>query len=121
MNNIKKLEAAKELVKKYNSITIEEIEQLEEGKNLINIYRYGEYIANIITGFGECRSCPLCRVVYNCDRCIYNAITIYSCNRGPNEKTYEEIRYAKNKIELITAIKERAKHLQSLIDKAESL
>jgi len=27
MNNIKNLEAAKELVKKYNSITIEEIEK----------------------------------------------------------------------------------------------
>jgi len=125
MNNIKNLEAAKELVKKYNSITIEEIEKLEEAAKEQNniLYSYGRFITNALTGFGDSNTCILCiwMIIDTCTGCIYEALTNNTCSKGINEKTYEAIRDANNTIELLTAIKERAKYLQSLIDQAESL
>jgi len=119
MNNIKNLEAAKELVKKYNSITIEEIEKKFDKD-------YFSTIKNI-TGFGSVKTCSLCQYCFNsvldgtCKECIYVMVTDVTCSSVVNFKTYHAIKYATNTIELLTAIKNRAKHLQSLIDKAEGM
>ena len=117
MNNIKNLEAAKELVKKYNSITIKVIE-----KAFIKEGQISEYAMLSLTGYGNNSTCSLCIAVKrNCDHCIYVKITNTSCINGKNENTYYNIKEAESPTEILEAVKKRAKYLQSLIDQAESL
>ena len=113
---IKNLPEFKALIIRYETITIEEIEQHD-----MQIQK--------LTGFGSPFSCTLCVAVdklfgnNNCKYCVYYASTKrqMSCFKGINRKTYdgidnhEENDYKAN--ELLTAYRNRAKHMRSILKK----
>jgi hypothetical protein len=103
---IKNIEAAKELVKKYRSITLED---LRNHYNVDNVELLGS-----ITGFGNTYTCTLCRACnWSCHLCIWKF------DGGCINDTYGNIQYAKTLEDLLDAIKERADELEDLIRTAE--
>jgi hypothetical protein len=111
----------KELRDRYNSITLEEIE---------NIFKEcDENRAYYLTGFGNDRSCTLCKSAregYNCEKCIwwwYNPIKNNSfdatCQYMKLAKTYYAIDEANTPKELLKAFRNRAKLMTEVINKYE--
>ena len=101
------------LIERYESITLEEIE--EKIRNGFDISE----VANALTGFGDARTCTLCTVdghIIECyDECIYNIKTGSDCNIGINNETYLRIRFAETSLQLYNAFHERVKHMKTLI------
>jgi len=132
---IKNIKEAKALIKRYNSITLKEIEN-DPYQYRRQIYRRDK--ANSLTGFGETRSCTLCQsVLYkgniyespNCKKCIHSiscpkgfpdSYKDCACLKNNARKTYYAIRTADTAKALQAAFRNRAKYLQSLIDQYES-
>jgi len=125
--------AAKKLVKRYESITIDEIKKARMQNSGYN----GEWM-NIedlvkLTGFGYSKTCTLCRATtsviivgssrypgyVNCTKCVYQGKTQAShpCNRFENEKTYLAILNNKSARGLLTAFRNRAKHIKKILEK----
>jgi len=126
------IEEAKQLVQRYESITVEEIKEVA-GKRKFN----GRKIANELTGFGDYKICILCKAVpthiYNaftsrkeCENCLYYefggcvGLFMEGAEKHPKiakklEITFENICDAKNPQELINAFRERAKLLRELL------
>ena len=99
----KNLKEFKALIKRYESITLEEIKE-----------RFLDYIrmlsiAKVLTGFGSPETCTLCKVL--CRNCVYT----YGCSSDISKKTYERICYADTPIKLLNAFRARAKHMKTLI------
>lgn len=116
------LKEAKELIAKYRSITIEDIE--EKFKSIkTDEYKgfslYSKEIANSLTGFGHVATCLLCGInkIYRCVDCIYQKMN--GCYIGDNDKTYLAICHAQSFEELLQAFKDRADHIENLIKKFE--
>jgi hypothetical protein len=105
--NATNLNEFKALIKRYKTITLDEIE---------------EHYCNPkeLTGFGAFYSCTLCQAVSrvtelygmmpNCRRCIYSGDT--GCTR---HKTYQAIAEARDPEELLAAYRARAKYMEGLI------
>ena len=105
MKNIKE---ARSLIKRYETITLEEIHgAFVSEKNT--------YIAKkLLTGFGSLGTCTLCiRVSSLCYDCIYEREK--ACMYGNNEKTYNAIENAKTPEELLEAYRNRAKHIINIL------
>ena len=107
MKNLKEFKA---LIKRYESITLEEIK--ESGG-----FRTTE-TANELTGFGLARTCTLC--IYNdknfkCADCVYYILTNHSCSDGHNVQTFYEIEGANTPTKLLNTFRARAKHMKTLI------
>jgi hypothetical protein len=125
----KNLKAAKNLVKKYRSITIEEInKQASRIDTKFDLYMLhfplGNTVARKLTGFGHVSKCKLCSsVMYYCPGCIYydtkSEFIKRFCLRGENEKTYRAIADAKTPTKLLVAFKKRADHIEKIIKKLE--
>ena len=97
----------KALKKRYETITIEEITK--------GFTRYeGNLVANKLTGFGNCNSCSLCKVV--CEKCTY-LLTPDSCDHGINKKTFLRILNANTPLKLRNAFQARANHMQTILNK----
>jgi hypothetical protein len=111
---MKNLEEFKKLIERYETITIEEIRK--EWKNNDE----GWETAQNLTGFGGTGTCTLCKAVGidknelfsnpNCSECVYEED--YGCIHGNNEKTYNKIEESKTPKGLLTAFRNRAKHLR---------
>lgn len=126
----KNIKEFKNLIEKYEKITLEEIQKVWKSfvEDAAEEYEYatGEYItedargedvAPELTGFGSCTTCTLCRAVLECcTECIYfrkrKEDFMYCCNTGRNAKTYKAIDNAKNPEELLKAFRQRAKYLR---------
>lgn len=110
MDNLKEF---KELANRYNSITIDEIEQAQTR----SVFK-GLDIAVKITGMGSRKNCTLCAPInIECHRCTWVTMSGSDCiSFGINSKTYEDIVYSKNPTELIEAFKNRAKLMQKILD-----
>ncbi len=93
----KNIKEAKELVDRYESITLEEIKNNFDPEEL--------------TGFGNAFSCILCLAVKKCKYCIY----VSGCVDGKNEKSYDRIYYAYTPTKLRNAFRARAKHIRKII------
>lgn len=109
----KNLPEFKALIKRYETITLEEIKEIDNSK-LID----GVYIAEKLTGFGSSETCTLCHYVNrseDCNECIYVILTSNDCNCGDNEKTYYRIYDADIPLKLRNAFRARAKHMKTLI------
>lgn len=115
------IEAAKQLIKKYRSMSVEELEESFE------YYSFGEEVMKNITGFGSQSTCILCRHVDRdsrhetiCSNCIWHSLfpvaEEYPCTE---HETYEHIEYAEDAVELEQALVDRAKLLEKAIYKAE--
>jgi hypothetical protein len=91
------------LIKRYESITLEEIEQ--------NPFINGDLGAQKLTGFGNRDTCTLCISVKNeCNKCIYE--TIFNCVHGVLTYSYFNIKDAETPEELLIAFHNRAKALR---------
>ena len=99
----KNLKEFKALIKRYESITLEEI------KKAGNIH----FAPDKLTGFGTSDTCTLCKI--ECFECVYHVNTENHCNDGINQKTYREIVYADTPTKLLNAFRARAKHMKTLI------
>lgn len=121
---MKNLEAARELLEKYKSITLEELKQvfkdLQESQKDYDYIVDGEEVLNTITGFGKTYTCPLCKSVDEiCEYCIYSfrinerstpcLDIIYS--RISNSETAEELyQYLQQRISYLSHIIEWYEH-----------
>jgi ferredoxin len=105
---IKNVESAKELVKKYRSITLED---LRNHYNVDNV----ELLGNI-TGFGNLYTCSLCKACnLSCPSCIWTLTTEHDDGYPCVTDTYRNIRSARTLEDLLDAIDERADELEDLI------
>jgi len=123
---VKNLEAAKKLVKKYRSITKKDLEEAYMSGN-----RVGHVFEALsqITGFGDIYKCSLCTAItlYNidyeaCSFCIHN-VSSNDDSKFPQctcSTTYDAIEDANDFDELLIAIKDRADYLEKLIKKVEN-
>lgn len=116
------IDAAKELIDKYKSITLEQLKDLweEESNNHPDCIIAGGYILALITGFGSC-SCILCKAAnLNCNICIHK----YNSNSDHEygfcvDDLYVEMDGTENPKELYECIQKRIKHLEKLVSYAE--
>jgi hypothetical protein len=118
MKNLKEFKA---LIERYESITLEEIEENWVKKNYWDAS--GELTAMKLTGFGDGETCSLCKAVgyyqggsAKCDECVYEAMTGDGCQFGENSETYETIMNAQQKRTLLNAFRNRAKHMRTILD-----
>ena len=109
VNNLKE---AKELLEKYKSITLE---QLEEAYGDEFLFKMGDEVLNEITGFGETNSCILCLAVNEiCENCIYS-FRLQEESVPCFDKIYNEISNALNAEDLFAAIQKRISYLTNVI------
>jgi len=109
--DIKNLKEFKTLIKKYRSITIEQIESAY--KKTTSFYFDGE-VACILTGFGSKSTCTLCHPYRaGCAGCVY--CELLGINYGCLTETYDEIRVAKSSQDLYNAIQNRANYMEDLL------
>ena len=108
--NEKNLKEFKALIKRYETITLDEIEECVKV-----YYFFNDEIAQALTGFGVTETCTLCLAVnHKCKYCVFYAGSDY-CMQEENEETYYRIAYAKTPRELLSAFRARAKHMKTLI------
>ena len=111
------LKEAKELVREYRNITIEQLKTVYN--NLCEDDSYGmDSVMHEITGFGSTNSCHLCRPIRGkCAECIHGAKPEYTASCPCTEhETYENIENAEDIEELYEAIQARADYIESLIN-----
>ncbi len=103
----KNLKEFKALIKRYESITLEEIKGIEHISDA----------ANTLTGFNNTDICSLCNSISkNCSLCVYKSDYHYfHCVNGINKKTFDEIKNADTPTKLRNAFRARAKHMKTLI------
>lgn len=108
---MKNLKEAKELLEKYKSITLE---QLEQKYKRFPGYR-GKCIMFTLTNFGT-TSCVLCKAANNmCCRCIYSFRS--DVQRLPcMDIIYKEMEKASSAEELFSAIQKRISYLTHVIE-----
>lgn len=116
------IKATKELIDKYQSITLEQLKSLwkSEAEQNIGCIIDGGWILSLITGFGSC-ACILCKAInQNCSLCIHN----YNPNRNPLEipcidELYCNMEESRTPEELYGYIQNRIEYLKNLISYAE--
>lgn len=109
------IDAAKKLIVLYRSITVEQIEKVEEELGDIGKNYYGQKLASEITGFSMSSKCLLCKAVNeDCRICIYT--NRFGCISDENWETYQAIKMAKSPEALVYAFNKRADHIQSILN-----
>ena len=117
------IKATKELIERYNSITLKEI-KANVAKSSWNTPNMGRLVAKQLTGFSNKDTCPLCIAINDhCYKCIhilgsYGDPDRHHCwnHDSKSHVTYRRIERANSPIKLRNAFRARAKYLQSLID-----
>ena len=110
----KNIKEFKELILKYESITLEEIE-----KHYNKLSR--EFAHENLTGFGDAETCTLCiSIKKDCSICTYSVTprlkkNDFHCMNSINEKTFDMISDATTPQELKAAYKARAKHMRNIL------
>lgn len=112
---MKNLKAAKELLEKYKSITLEQLEKEYKKYTFI----LGKQVMHNITDFGTIY-CIICESAsHNCSNCIYSFRDEKSALQCM-DIIYREISYAKSAEELYNAIQKRINYLTHVIEWYES-
>ncbi len=113
MYRIRNIIQAKNLVKKYRSITIEQLLEVNKGKK----FGYMAGVLSKITGYGSMETCRMCKVngktSDNCCGCIYFELT--NGDDCCDHYTYDDINKARTIQELHNAIMARADYIESII------
>lgn len=110
---MKNLKEFKELIERYASITLEEIENADAYISLNK--------ANLLTGFGNYKTCRLCiSVNRRCSDCCWCHVTGYICNDDDNKETFEDISDAITNEALLSAFKARAKYMREVLERWEN-
>jgi hypothetical protein len=113
------IKAARALVKRYRSITFDDIQEVKKDLQTHLHFPYlSNFIAKELTGYGSTSNCTLCLTVTtksnrDCQLCIYGSN--YHCTRGSNTKTYDNIEDAPNARALLAAFRARAKHIETIL------
>ena len=112
------IEAFKALIKRYEAITLEEVEAVDYDPTGL----YGNYVACRLTGYGQTDTCSLCisakLITSNrdpCCNCIIKIKTNWMCTCNIYTATYDDIAFAGNAEELLKAFKDRANYLKTLL------
>ena len=119
---MKNIEAAKELLEKYKSITLEQLTQ----KYKIFALKYshlmeGRKVMREITGFGACH-CILCIGANGiCENCIYSFREYYKPEVPCVDIIYKEMEEASSAEELFNAIQKRISYLNHIIQWYETM
>lgn len=119
MDDIGNIDAVKELIERYESITLDEIKEASEYYEDQHTFEYGLHVAENLTGFGDTTKCSLCVAVkLKCKLCIYGFRYDYrwACTW---HYTYANIERAKDAKSLLKAFKERAIYIRKLLKKIE--
>lgn len=106
------LEEFKNLIKRYKTITLEEITSVVES----TVTFEGDYKIAIrhITGFGTRGTCSLCKDMdHYCIGCIHNTLNIPYQTKPPCiwHETYDAIEKARSPQELLTAYRNRSDYM----------
>lgn len=116
---MKNLKEFKELIERYETITIGEIRKEWKDIKAKKERRSAHYVAQSLTGFGGSRTCTLCVAIdqrrYNdCNGCVYfkNYKEGFGCINTINEPSYRLVDYAETPTQLLKAYRNRAKHLR---------
>ena len=105
---MKNLKEFKELILRYEGITLEDIE------NVSGEIFYGNDVSNKLTGHGASTSCSLCIAVERvCESCVYGKR--FACIKLNNQETYDAIDEAESQKELKAAFQNRAKHMRKIL------
>lgn len=123
MKNLKEFKA---LIKKYESITLQDLEKSKKGIERDfdldgELGQISDTIAKI-TKFGS-RNCTLCKAigmdsigtVAVCQACTWVKSTDNICYSGVNSDTYQHILHATSLHELKEAIEKRAKYMKKVL------
>lgn len=116
--NAKNLKEFKELIERYETITLEEIQYGFE------IYKLGNLVGAKLTGYGTLITCTLCQALkeYNdkyvgpssvCKYCVYGPEKFNCLNRDPT--SYYDIYYAKTPEQFLEACRNRASFMRTLL------
>lgn len=119
---VKNLEAAKELVELYRSITKEQLEEIYNKLYINDEDIFFEDVLHEITGFGSVKTCHLCRPIGGyCPDCIHGQEEGCTAERPCiYDETYENIADSESIEDLYYAIQDRANYLEKLIKQIEN-
>lgn len=110
---MKNLKEFKELIRRYETINIEEIRKARKKSE----YKDGHNVAQSLTGFGGNSFCTLCIAANdNCKDCVYSYNSEdwgYHCLNKINRPTYDGISKAKTPLKLLKGYRNRAEHLKT--------
>jgi hypothetical protein len=113
------IEAVKELIDKYQSITLEQLKSLWENEVEQNpgCVIDGGWVLSLITGFGSC-ACVLCKAAnQRCLHCIHQYNPEWDSHGNPcMDGLYSNMEEAKTPEELYEYIPKRIEYLKSLIE-----
>ena len=113
---MKNLEAFKALIERYRTITLGELQIIEEENPGLSPCE----IATEATGFHFKRTCTLCQAVNrDCNVCVWScsrAFDRHRCLKGNNAETYNAIQHAHNIEELLEAYRKRALHMSIFLE-----
>ena len=122
------INAARKLLEKYQSITLDELTVIWLKLELDNKEIKGEDVLAEITGFGCMSTCMLCKeaktltndIEYYCNHCIYSIHGSHSMDMFCLDNTYHAIADARNEKQLFNAIQNRIKYLKEVIASYEN-
>lgn len=113
---MKNLPEFKALIERYESVTIEEIQEKWGDDN------DASFTAGLLTGYDSQSTCTLCKAVPKdnggyalCKYCTWVSITENICFQGDNRITYEAIDEAKSPEHLLTAFRARAAYMRQVL------
>ena len=115
----KNVKQFRELLKRYESITLEEIKYAAKITPSScypwNDATLGERVANRLTGFGSRSTCILCTAVSECSECVYSQdrrTPDIHCLIDKNRPTAIKIYNADTEEELLKAYRSRARYMR---------
>lgn len=114
---MKNLKEARELLEKYQSITLDNIERIYLEGQEDNCTIDGHDVLNRLVGFGEEETCVLCKAVQgNCDICIYKFREPEGfCTPPCVDLIYREICDSLNPKDTFNALQKRISYLKHVI------
>lgn len=128
-NKAENVNSFKSLIKMYESLL--------EKKFIIKEEEISFHVFSIYTGFGATASCILCKELdkkgftitnsnkaatlkktknVDCSKCVYKIVTGYTCNKGINKETYNNICEAATNRDITYAINKRIKHTKRILN-----
>ena len=114
---MKNLKEAKELLEKYKSITLKELQE----KYKRHPYWKGKRVMSSITEFGTIY-CPICQGVSNvCEKCVYSFRITNKWDIPCMDIIYKEMKKATSAEELFNAIQKRISYLTHIIEWYETM
>lgn len=110
---MKNLPEFKALIERYESITEEEIIEVTKTQNYGHFY--ADDVMGFLTGYGHISTCTLCKAIKtDCVNCVYYNGS-HSAAPCADDKTYHAIFDSATPTELLTAIRNRAAYMRTLL------